>query len=66
MLTKIHIQPRFPLQFNRVPKEFLQHQKQYERINNLLDANRGIIDAVYNDLAEQYSPDGRSTDFSAE
>ena len=66
MLTKIHIQPRFPLQFNRVPKEFLQHQKQYERINDLLDANRGIIEAVFSDLAEQYSPDGRSTDFSAE
>lgn len=66
MLTKINIQPSFPLQFNRMPKEFIEYRKRYERMDRILDANPAIVDAVHSDLSNIFSDDGRSTTFSSE
>ena len=66
MLTKINFQPSFPLQFNRLPKEYLDYQTQYEKIDALLDSNKTLIDALHHDIAGAFSRDGRSTEFSSE
>lgn len=66
MRTKINIQPSFPLVCNAFPREYVNFQHGYNTINQLLDDNPDIIDAIHHDLAKICSDDGRESTFSSE
>jgi IS5 family transposase len=65
MRNKINIQPCFPF-YSRVPKEVVDFQKRYDRIDHLLDENPAILEAIHADLARPCSEAGRQSTFSSE
>lgn len=65
MRNKINIQPCFPL-FFRVPKEVVEFQKRYNRIDHILNENPEILELVHADLCRPCSATGRQSTFSSE
>src|SRR5271157_5919271 len=66
MRAKISSKPCFPFVAGRQPSEYLKFQERYNRIDGLLEANPGILEAVHADFAKHCSGEGRESDFSSE
>jgi len=62
MRNKINIQPCFPL-FFRVPKEVVEFQKRYNRIDHILNENPEILELVHADLRQGVSPLSAASNF---
>jgi len=66
MRAKIASKPCFPFVFHKPPQEYRKFQERYNSIDQLLEANPAILEAVHADLARCCSGKGRESQFSSE
>lgn len=66
MRAKIASKPCFPFVHHKQPQEYRKFQERYNSIDQLLEANPAILEAVHADLARCCSDKGRESEFSSE